>query len=196
MPIMKKIIRTLAWKIFNLIENNGIADPSKNGEIFFIKSFLKYKKMWGAKEIVIFDVGANIGGYTILILKELDSINLKAQLHLFEQQKACFEVLKEKFKNYNNISINNFGLSDIESTAQLFFDKERSGLASLYKRNLKFYGIELNMCEEIYLKKAQDYIDEKKINHIDLVKIDVEGHELKVLKGFGNYLHPEFIDFI
>ena len=32
--------------------------------------------------------------------------------------------------------------------------------------------------------------------HINFIKIDVEGHEVKVLEGLGNYLNKEFIDFI
>jgi len=38
------------------------------------------------------------------------------------------------------------------------------------------------------------YIDQKEIPHIDLLKVDVEGHELSVFEGFGKYLSGDFID--
>ena len=38
------------------------------------------------------------------------------------------------------------------------------------------------------IKKAQDYIVKHNIENIDFLKIDTEGFELSVLKGFGKYL--------
>lgn len=38
------------------------------------------------------------------------------------------------------------------------------------------------------IKKAKDYIVEKNIQHIDFIKIDTEGFELSVLKGFEDCL--------
>ena len=52
------------------------------------------------------------------------------------------------------------------------------------------------MSEDIFLKTGCDYIEEHAIKHIDLLKIDVEGHELKVLQGFEKYLSVDFIDYI
>lgn len=37
--------------------------------------------------------------------------------------------------------------------------------------------------QQIYVIPMSDYIDNNNIQHIDLVKIDVEGHELEVIKG-------------
>jgi len=76
------------------------------------------------------------------------------------------------------------------------YDRERSGLASLYRRDLRHYNIELSKSEEIETICAGDYIDQKQIPHIDYLKIDIEGHELKALEGFGKYLSGDFIDYI
>jgi hypothetical protein len=40
------------------------------------------------------------------------------------------------------------------------------------------------------------YIEGRDIQHIDFIKIDIEGHELKAFEGFGHYLNSNFIDFI
>ena len=94
------------------------------------------------------------------------------------------------------IKLNNFGVSDSDSVATIYYDKEQSGLASLYQRNLDCYDLELNKSEEIKLRRLDSYIEENSIKHIDFIKIDIEGHELKAFEGFGSYLNSEFIDYI
>ena len=68
----------------------------------------------------------------------------------------------------------------------LFSNESGSGLASLTKRKLDHLEIDFNIEEEIRLIQFKDYWNEE-INSefIDLFKIDVEGHELDVLKGIG-----------
>lgn len=49
---------------------------------------------------------------------------------------------------------------------------------------------------EMPTKSLKTVINENGIKHISLLKIDTEGHELHVLKGLGEYLRSDFIDFI
>lgn len=62
----------------------------------------------------------------------------------------------------------------------------------------KFHKIRIKLMqsEEVILKRADEYILEHGINHIDFVKLDVEGHELKFLEGSGDYLNGDLIDYI
>lgn len=184
-----KIIETL-YRLINKIENIGNSYMDKNGEINFINNISELYK----DNFIFFDVGANIGKYSSIILK---NINNKANydFHLFEPQKKCFADLSEKFIN-EKIHLNNFGLSDKEENATIFYNQEKSGLASLYKRDLDYYKIKMDKEENILLKRADDYIKYNNIKKINLMKIDVEGHEIKALKGFGKYLNSDFIDFI
>ncbi len=54
----------------------------------------------------------------------------------------CFEPAKETFKKLvsnnfpANVTLNNFGVSDEDSESELYYDREGSGLASLYNGNL------------------------------------------------------------
>jgi len=52
------------------------------------------------------------------------------------------------------------------------------------------------MSEKIEIIRAEDYLVKKVIQHIDFIKIDIEGRELRILKGFGSYFNGEFINFI
>jgi FkbM family methyltransferase len=196
LPIYKKFLRNICWKVFNYLENNNNANIEKNGELTFIKNFLKIKSNKDHKELFIFDIGANIGGYTDIIIKESNKSGLNVFAHLFEPQKNLYIILQEKYKNLNNIQVNNFALSDENTTTHIYYNKEGSGLASLYKRKLKHYKINFDKSEKILLKRADSYIQENELTHIDLIKIDVEGHELNVFFGFGEYLNGDFIDFI
>lgn len=131
-----------------------------------------------------------------MLSKNAENKNIKVELHLFEPTKKCFEEINSKFSNKKNFHLNNFGCSDSEYSAPIFYDKEKSSLASLYQRNLDFYDIKMDNFEEIMLKRLDKYIDDKNIQHIDFIKIDIEGHELKALSGLGKYLNNDFIDFI
>ena len=87
---------------------------------------------------------------------------------------------------------NNFGLSDYQSETKLFTVKKSSGLASLYiDEGNNFDGAEL-----ISLKTLDDYCEENAVKTIHFLKIDVEGHELSVLKGAMNMLSGNKISVI
>lgn len=195
MSFMERKLRDLSIKIFNKIENNGNASFDKNGEKVFIDNLMNSFKNRGGKKVV-FDIGANIGKYSQMIINKSKSLDLEVELHLFEPTKSCFEVISKKFKDNKNIFLNNFGASNEDGEAVIFYDKEKSGLASLYQRNLDAYGLELNQSESVKLKRLDGYIENNNISHIDFIKIDIEGHELKAFKGFSKYLNGNFIDYI
>lgn len=191
----KKKLRGLSIRVFNLIENNNNTKFETNGEAYFINNIFKE---FSAKknDLVIFDIGANIGTYTNLMLESAKKFNVNPIIHIFEPVKSCFEKLYNNYSNNNFLHLNNFGASDNNKSAEIYYDKDGSSLASLYNRNLKSNGIELNITEEITLKRLDDYIIKKNIKHIDFIKIDIEGHEIQALKGLGKYLSSDFIDYI
>ncbi|WP_417550089.1 FkbM family methyltransferase [Methylophaga sp.] len=193
---LNKRLRNFAFNLFNALENNNNAMFDKNGE----KNFLNYlisrlADSDGSK--VVFDIGANIGEYSSMLLHIFQNNNIvDVQLHLFEPTQSCFEVIKKKFETKENFHLNKFGASDKQIAAKIFYDKEQSGLASLYQRNLDSYNLKLDKSEEINLRRMDDYIVSMEIKHIDFIKIDIEGHELKAFEGFGPYLNSDFVDYI
>lgn len=183
------VIRKLLGLVYRL-ENIGNGDIKDSGELNFISNLSKYYK----EPITFFDIGANIGEYTKTIKEQRN--NGKDIYHLFEPQKSCYNELKTKFNNDKNIIINNIGLSDTKTEATIYKNSDKSGLTSLFKRNLEFYDLKMNIEEKIILDTASDYIEKNNINKVNLIKIDVEGNEIKTLNGFGKYLNSDFIDFI
>tara|TARA_B110000037_G_C17106078_1_gene499878 strand:- start:1557 stop:2258 length:702 start_codon:yes stop_codon:yes gene_type:complete len=152
----------------------------------FIKKFL------GKKKITLVDVGANLGGYTDFVKK---NININ-QIHLFEPSKKCFEFLKEKFYQ-EKVYINNKALSNIDKISR-FYENEILSQSSLHNTKNKFnsnlkntsqYKIQCTTLDNYFYSK-----DKKKI--IDLLKIDAEGEDLNVLKGAKNILKNKKVKLI
>ena len=142
---------------------------------------------------VVFDVGANVGEWTAFVLK----YNPRAKLHCFEPSLFTFHQLTSR--NFpSHIACNNFGLSSSEGEAKLLIFKEGNVLNSLYRReNLQDMGIPLQEKEErVRLKTLDNYCLERQIQQIDFLKIDVEGHELEVLRGSSEMLRQERIGII
>lgn len=95
--------------------------------------------------------------------------------------------------------MNNFGLSNKKETLVLYTpvsDMDLSGIASIYNRKntTDFYN---NVQEQLVkLEVLDEYCLDNNIKNIDLLKLDVEGHELAVLEGAKSMIQQNRIKFI
>jgi FkbM family methyltransferase len=134
-----------------------------------------------AGSLVIFDVGANRGEYLQLALTEL--ANRPIVIHAFEPSSVAFAELEKRFGGRSGIVLNNLALSDKPGLQTLHYDKPGSELSSLYARKLDHHGIQFSGGEEVQAETLDDYCRTHQVERIDLLKLDVEGHELSVLNG-------------
>ena len=141
-----------------------------------------------AKPEILIDIGASIGDYTKEVLGIYPNINA----FLFEPQSATQSVLQAAFSHLKNVHINDCALSNTNGRHKIYFDNPGTVLACLTKRRLQHFNINMSKSEEITTKRFDDYWKTtefgKRGDIIDYVKIDVEGHELDVLKGFGSII--------
>lgn len=153
---------------------------------------------------VIFDVGANAGD-TLVEFKEWWT---KAVVHCFEPQEECWDSLHSKISsnNYSDVFVNKFAVGDKRIKKADFYSHDiTSGQSGLHKINLnsidsidqnkitssksvEVYENRLNHKRTVEIKKLADYMDDHSINHVDLLKIDTQGHEPEVLSGLGDNL--------
>lgn len=185
-----KLTKRILRYTYILLDNTDDSKPERNGEAVFMDSIRTY---YLGKKFTLFDIGANLGEYTETIRK---GNYAEATYHLFEPQRSCVDLLTQKFQGDNNVIINNVGLSDTTATATLYTDSQRSPLGSLYKRDLESHNLAMDVVEEITLTTGNEYVRQHQIETINLMKIDVEGHELSVFNGFGDFLDAKNIDFI
>jgi len=87
--------------------------------------------------------------------------------------------LSGRLQGHPKVSVYNFGLGEYEGCATLYMDKEGSGCASLYNRK----GLVMAKAEQVKILTLDGFCADKGINRIDYLKLDVEGHELAVLRG-------------
>ncbi len=169
----------------------GGSDSAYSGE----KNALKYifNKFSTEKNLILFDVGANVGEYSIL-LKEV--FGEKANISSFEPSLKTFQKLEANIKDRLKIELYNFAFGNENTRITLYSNSEGSGLASVYKRNLEHFNIDMNINEQIEIKTLDCFCQDKNINHIHFLKMDVEGHEIKVLNGASKLLGERKIDFI
>ena len=126
------------------------------------------------------DVGANLGNWSADLLAIIPSANIIA----FEPSGEAFEHLQRRFANNQSFRCVNLALGNENTTAILFADKSASGLGSLTKRRVEHFGIEFSYQENIQISTLDSWLQsEMQKIQPNILNMDVEGHELDVLKG-------------
>ena len=130
---------------------------------------------------IFIDIGANIGTFTLVAAKQAS----QGQVHAFEPSARHFARLERnvELNHFSNIILNRKGLYDQPGEAILFLpsrsgEMNNSGAASLYKS-----GETSQVSEAVSLVRLDDYIQDKNIERVDIIKIDIEGAEIKALNG-------------
>lgn len=139
---------------------------------------------------VCLDIGANFGWFTILLHRLCSNKNQIAtktgEVHSFEPMPAVFAILqknRELAGEPQNIFLNNLALGDENKEVNLYrFTNLPDGFSSLSnemdRSNFETFPVQM--------MKLNLYLEEKKIDRVDFVKLDVEGAELLFLEGATN----------
>jgi FkbM family methyltransferase len=169
-------INFTTYNIINLIDKHLHQKKIK----FFLKKILK-------KPEYILDIGACKGSYSELFFKLYNN----TRIILFEPNFILYKRLKKKFNGIHNIEIYNYGIGD-KNKSKKFLTSSMSDYTStfssmnkkskyLFIRNLLYGGQGKIKYVITKIKQLDKVFVKKKI--IDLIKIDVEGYEEKVIKG-------------
>ena len=145
-------------------------------ELLFLHDYLR-------TDMVLLDVGANIGEYSIFAAKRLTQGTVVA----FEPVPALRKMLDENIEinQFTNVIVKPFGLSDAVGFFPIYFvgENENEGQATF------FPGLLQNQRSvKAELKKLDVEWDQLSLNRLDFIKMDIEGSELKALRGAQNVI--------
>lgn len=154
-----------------------------NGENRVLKRYLP-----GCK--IVFDIGANVGVWT----QEALRIEPDLRVYCFEPGQSAFSQLQKNYGNDHRVICNNLGMGSEKEKRRLYNCPTSSEKNSLYQRpELLEKKID---SEWVLVDTVDNYCRENAIDYIDLIKIDVEGNELNVLKGMQATLAQEKVGII
>ena len=132
----------------------------------------------GARGVVAIDAGANVGNWTAALLKAQPSASILA----VEPSEAANDQLSKRFAGDSRVHIEKVALGSSRGEALLWSDRPGSGLASLERRRLDHFGIDFDHSEEVSVRTLDEVVGDLGRNP-SILKLDVEGREIDVLKG-------------
>ena len=149
------------------------------------------------KSISVIDIGAHKGEFISGINKNF----IISEAYCFEPNPNVFKILRNFLYSYNNIKLFNYGASNksdnipfnenIESSSSSINELNKN--SNYYKKKfflLNFLSTsEVTRKIEIKVVTLHDFVVENKIDEIDLLKIDTEGHEYQVIEGLKDKIN-------
>lgn len=147
--------------------------------------FMDHGETWlqmalAGKFKTIFDVGSNIGEWTRMARTH----HPDADIHTFEVMAPTFQKMLSNITLDNKIYPNSFGLSDINGQIYMKYKPEYDAVST------SVLGLRLDNSEikTGLVIKGDDYVNSREIEQIDFLKIDTEGAEGNVFRGFKETL--------
>jgi FkbM family methyltransferase len=131
---------------------------------------------------VIWDVGANVGHYSVSFS---DWVGPRGRVFAFEPSPVNLSRLRAACQGRTNIEIREFGLSDKAGPA-IFL--EGSDSLNTTSRVLAPGDAPARQTTQVELRAGAEIIDSGDADLPNVLKIDVEGHELSVLEGLSAVL--------
>jgi FkbM family methyltransferase len=151
--------------------------PEIQTNVDLIKSYLN-------KGDTFVDAGANTGLFSKMILDEL-GYDFLENIILFEPIPYLVSECKNKFKKYSNIKIIDKALGNETSEVTILASNENFGYNKIYKE-----GMEIHSHEKYTINCVtfSEWMNENKIEKVNFVKIDTEGHDVNVIYGMFDWM--------
>jgi FkbM family methyltransferase len=159
--------------------------------------FAMQVKLTGAAEPVIFDIGAADGGVAELYRQLFPH----AEIHCFEPFPKAFEALQRRLGTAPRTHCVGRAVADREGTSLLHANvsSATNSLLATDDRSTAFWGDGLFNTEgqvEVKTTSLDAYCAQAGVNHVDILKIDVQGAEWGVLQGARELLSSQRVALV
>lgn len=163
---------------------NDNSDHTTNGEAWLLT------RLAPLRPAAVLDVGANVGSWSIAAIGQFES----ATVHAFEPIQDTYQRLVANVGSASpsRFVANNVALSSTAKAEMPMWLGHESKVASAVHRG------DVDSGEQVAVESldGDEYCASHGIEHIDLLKIDTEGHDLEVLRGFQGMLRRGAVDVI
>lgn len=143
---------------------------------------------------LILDIGANIGNYS----NKVKSFCPGATIYAFEPHPKTFAQLRSEASR-NGYTAINAGCGDKEVRVQLYDykgDKNGSQHASLYGEAIEEFRKAETQSYTVDMTTIDDFVSRNGLQKIHLLKLDIEGNELRAIEGAKASIAAGLIDII
>lgn len=159
--------------------NYGQDDPARNGEYRLLD---RLAAEWSGKDPVVFDVGGFRGEWSAAVLERAPG----ARVFTFEPNSSSFAGIRGRLGD--RVSVHNLAFGTEDGAASLSAPPGLPEMGSLHVRDLRQVDLVVEDIESVRVTSIDSFCAERDINGIDLLKLDVEGHELAALQGAAGML--------
>jgi FkbM family methyltransferase len=144
----------------------------------------------------IFDVGANSGSISL----KYHQLFPNAKIHCFEPFPDSFKNLEEKALKTDALLANKIAVSNNAGTSTFYVNGKTAtnSLLARPKKGKRYYpaNAETEHKIEVNTSTLNLYTARQNIEHIDILKLDIQGGELNALKGAEDLLNTDSISII
>jgi FkbM family methyltransferase len=114
--------------------------------------------------------------------------------HLFEPTPSTFDVLHHRYAHLSSLTLSQSALSSSSGTQGFLDIGDNSGRNTLVTASL--IEQKSGVLRDVVTRTGSSYCSEASIPRISLLKIDTEGWDFEVLRGFDELLSSQRIDII
>jgi len=159
-----------------------------SGEEYFLRRYLPR-----TSHPVVFDIGANQGGYSKAVLDMCPS----ARVFAFEPHPVTFKTLQQNLGS-TGAALYQYGIGDKNETTRFYDYRDNDGSlhASLYKEVIEGIHGKPAICHDVSIRTLDDVVADLGLDRINLLKVDTEGHEMAVFVGARKTIAAGLVDVI
>jgi len=182
----------LRYSGFDLLYTHGnVLERSYSINGFYEKHVMQYLESTLKPEAVVMDVGANIGFFTLAVLDKSEG----SIVHAFEPSPGSFALLKATISRNNltkRVIINQVACNHEPGEMDFHVHAANYGAFDGFQ-DTGYAGVGESKLIKVPVTTLDIYTKQVALDRLDLLKLDVEGAELFVLRGSRNVLsslHP------